>query len=1638
MVASLKPKVADVLSSQLPQVIVDSTDYLTEFLTVYYKWLDDQGVKYIRAPLDIVDIDTASEEVVGSLLSVLLTTNKRTGNVALLVKNIRTLFENKGNLQSYQFLFNLLFGEECELDWGRDHVMSVSSNEYHQNIWITVELPEAGTAEFLGMTLEQIQTVSQNRAIAIIDSQAEVYANGKDLYRFRLQQDTINGQFSSGAVCRVRNRLTGTSYEGTIGHLLGDVEIKNAGSLYLPGDPISLHIGSGVGGSGYVKEISSGAVENIFIIDGGTGYEVGDTIEFQSTSNVTGASAMVTAVGGTGFSGVPVITPNEIVVEAGGSGYVVGNKLSLSNDIGSMELTVATTGSTGKVTGVSIAASGSGYGPDVSLLIYNSLSDLQTNNTARVIGKTIRGATNNISGITFELPSTIIASPKVIINGVDAEAWVSATTGDYISTVSYNPGANYYLPSVYAPVGVSGFNGSVVVDAWGRVTAVDVVAAGSKVFAVTDTAIATDQSSFEINVTTINKYKIGYGVVIAGILNARVTAILYSNNNGTGKIRVNTATSDIVTDGTTITIYPVVLTIKDSRQGSGAAAIVNTDNSAITSVTVQAGAEFNNVDSLILKNITGTGNGAVLTPFYSLKRVDIKQSGKFYKENKVNVEFSDTHGTGADIRAIVANGVIAVIAITTAGTGYTSATIRASNASGRNAVLVPIIQNGAITGINYVDRGYGYQLGDTFIVEGNGSGAVLGDVTVREKGIRKVSVYNSGKGYYPNDVQYDIVTKDENGDYNAAFEGYGAGSGATFTVDVHDGEFGIKGQIKQVNVTNGGSGYNDIYLKVHGQGYKADITPVMVGGSVDSVTVNDSGFAYWWDGSTTVEVFKGVEANLQFVIKGGRVVDVIVLEPGSGYRVGETTISIKQNDIYWDPGDPTTMDYVVPMMDFYSTYPHAYKESVVPVASVKVSSLTVDNIQLQNGGAGYSVIPKNLEVKAVSNVGHGAILIPVISKDVGPGEAGYRRIVDVRVIDPGFDYDENTQIVISGGRVPGQAGADAQLIPIVIDGRITHVDIRDGYAGDHYFYGTKIYVAGNGSGANIVPVVNTGIIRVNVLSQGNTVPADILHSVVDIQGSGAVLEPVWNSGKLSINVVNPGSGYVNPSVIMGSAKFEFIYGVITDITVMSSGSDYSSASMLVQGDGAGAYVTFKTGVDGACTSLNVSANGTRMGGVPKIKLTDTSNRKNISAIRVDSGGAGFFEIPKPRITSTHGTGAVITPYGSKIGAIKSIQYDDFGLDFVDPPFVSSQFRTILANKQNLIEGSKLRIPGSNYNHDNGPFAVLKDIDYQTNIATLFVPYVDIRFLSEGAYSLLSEDGSDISLEGVTQLPEKWQDDVSGLLISPLVDTRFFGKAGGSGIGYEEPERIKSNSVLNDSRTSTTNHYDIQEFAYTIYTGIDIKEYSQLIANILHPAGYQMTGKIRDYGFANCRIKNDYISKGNRRGDIIILHIYLEDDDSRGYAAPVSVEGYVIEEFITHPKKWNNPKNSLNNLMNTMFYMNPVHDPDSLYSRNDIVGTQDIVIINNGITYTLDKVKVGTVKGWEYMTDGGTPMAVWERMTIEEFDTQALHNNWYNPIYMDWTKPFGSEPTINPEKVWLHDTWRVNQDSFVIKQYYTLS
>ena len=253
-----------------------------------------------------------------------------TQNPRLTLKNIGSLYKQKGTVDSVKFLMRLLYGEDAEIRYPIDETVVLSESQFKEERKLAVQMITADkkpkpTDKIVQYDVNNPEIVSAEaivEGIGILDSLTDKYSITIS-YKHR-------GTFEFGRQVTFVDRDGVTNYTANVLGVLSDIDDTN-GSVYLHlednnGD-ILLETGGGMllektsFGSMYdiqdriffsgskldtdaitaqanVVGLSKGGIERIYIESGGTNYNAGDIVVFDdTTTGGGGAEAVIGAVG---------------------------------------------------------------------------------------------------------------------------------------------------------------------------------------------------------------------------------------------------------------------------------------------------------------------------------------------------------------------------------------------------------------------------------------------------------------------------------------------------------------------------------------------------------------------------------------------------------------------------------------------------------------------------------------------------------------------------------------------------------------------------------------------------------------------------------------------------------------------------------------------------------------------------------------------------------------------------------------------------------------------------------------------------------------------------------------------------------------------------------------------------------------------------------------------------------------------------------------------------------------------------------------------------------------------------------------------------------------------------------------------
>lgn len=132
-------RTSTLIKNQLPEFIRDEYPKFVSFLNAYYEFLEKKQsgknndlINQTKSLREVSDIDSSLEEFERSFYEKFATLLPRDTVVRkdILFKNLTNLYLSKGNVESYKFLFRMLFDEELEIVEPKNEVLRASASTW--------------------------------------------------------------------------------------------------------------------------------------------------------------------------------------------------------------------------------------------------------------------------------------------------------------------------------------------------------------------------------------------------------------------------------------------------------------------------------------------------------------------------------------------------------------------------------------------------------------------------------------------------------------------------------------------------------------------------------------------------------------------------------------------------------------------------------------------------------------------------------------------------------------------------------------------------------------------------------------------------------------------------------------------------------------------------------------------------------------------------------------------------------------------------------------------------------------------------------------------------------------------------------------------------------------------------------------------------------------------------------------------------------------------------------------------------------------------------------------------------------------------------------------------------------------------
>jgi hypothetical protein len=341
--------ISNLIDTQVPSFVAEDHPKFVAFLKAYYEWLEDSdegGVifynKALRDAIDIDKIDSSLSQFNDQFLKNYLkyippedqqdpnggtgTGTTGTGttsnlNREKLVKQIQDLYSTKGGIAAYKFLFRVLYNKDVEIYYPKEDILKTSHGKWTlpQAIRITASDELYGLDTNLLIKRKLYGETSNN--FCIIENAYKTIDRDSGRQILEMFISNLDRPFNAGEYAiidyvdannvaqRIRQKIIGSISNLRInpnrrGSKYRGLEIDpDTNAITYPGDPVVFYGGlsdapDAIKAEAFVKNVTSGGIETIDLIDAGLGYRTftNTYVTTLTPTNGHGANIYVRAV----------------------------------------------------------------------------------------------------------------------------------------------------------------------------------------------------------------------------------------------------------------------------------------------------------------------------------------------------------------------------------------------------------------------------------------------------------------------------------------------------------------------------------------------------------------------------------------------------------------------------------------------------------------------------------------------------------------------------------------------------------------------------------------------------------------------------------------------------------------------------------------------------------------------------------------------------------------------------------------------------------------------------------------------------------------------------------------------------------------------------------------------------------------------------------------------------------------------------------------------------------------------------------------------------------------------------------------------------------------------------------------------
>jgi hypothetical protein len=338
---------------QLNEQVVGDTSGATAYIVSYTA----NPVQNVMQLLDYMDVDQTIDAFFTQFKEAFMRTIPDSLAVGLnkrnLLKNIKDLYRAKGTKRGHQLFFRILLNEDSELYYPTKDMLRVSDGNWSDDtilrvyatndtilmedattgggdIFILMEdgsqiLNEENTngtdllTKLVGQTITQSAVTDFsilsggayhnqgysviNKATAVVDSAFQYQLDGETVTEFVLNPGSVDGTFVaghniSGTDNTNENLIIKAKSSSVVSGANTSASTYQTSQYFTTDDKIAITADTGNDGSASITAVTTGTIEEIIVDAGGTGYEIGDNLVITNNTSGTALAGEVSIVNG--------------------------------------------------------------------------------------------------------------------------------------------------------------------------------------------------------------------------------------------------------------------------------------------------------------------------------------------------------------------------------------------------------------------------------------------------------------------------------------------------------------------------------------------------------------------------------------------------------------------------------------------------------------------------------------------------------------------------------------------------------------------------------------------------------------------------------------------------------------------------------------------------------------------------------------------------------------------------------------------------------------------------------------------------------------------------------------------------------------------------------------------------------------------------------------------------------------------------------------------------------------------------------------------------------------------------------------------------------------------------------------------